>query len=472
VSTKGRLTRQELGWLLTQEAQGAAERLRKGVQVLTKTIPPMAADSGTQIAVDDTLAALDDAMGMLSSLHHKPVAAKGRRGRIDVAALLWEIAPDARVSIEPGSGTEVFGDESELRRMLHMLVGPGSKGSSAIKVRRSGEEVIVEIELGPDSSAASEAERAWLHRMAIRYGGRYELTGGGEVLTLPADKLENRSEEEKLRRQLDEARRQGQAYARELASVVSQGEDYVAPSTFPSSGNTDRFSSLARLSGGVAGDLRIMLSPIGWDLLSLIENKDFASVPGGWEQMVEKLDAIQKRIMLVQDLVGELGNVGELDSHEAHSEFDLFDVAHAAVRHATLRAQKLGVEISLETNPPESKAMVRAAPHAAAVIFRQMIGHALLATPKGRHVHVTVTAPVPDGLGARVSVEDSGPFVPASELRAYLMLEVEPGTFGRPSSLALHLAAALVEVQGGAFELDGSQLGGIRASATFPKRVP
>ena len=34
VSTKGRLTRQELGWLLTQEAQGAAERLRVGVQVL------------------------------------------------------------------------------------------------------------------------------------------------------------------------------------------------------------------------------------------------------------------------------------------------------------------------------------------------------------------------------------------------------------------------------------------------------
>lgn len=469
MTTKGRLTRQELGWLLTQEAQGAAERLRKGVQVLTKTIPPMA-DTGTQSAVDDTLAALDDAMGMLSSLHPKPVSAKGRRGRIDLASLLWEIAPDARVSIEPGSGTEVYGDEGELRRMLHMLVGPGSRSGSAIVVRRVGEEVRLVIELGPDSSATSESERAWLHRMAIRYGGRYELTGGGEVLALPADKLENRSEEEKLRRQLDEARRQGQAYARELAAVVSQGEDIVAPSTFPT-GNHDRFASLSRMAGGVASDLRTALSPIGWDLLSLIDHKDFAQVPGGWEQMVEKLEAIQKRIMLVQDLVGELANVGELDPHDAHVDVDLFDIAHASVRHATLRAQKAGVELSLQKSPADAtKAIVRAAPRALSVVFRQMIGHALVATPRGRHVHVTVSAQEEKGLGARITVDDSGPFVPAAEARSYLMLEVDPATFGRPSSLALHLAAALMETQNGAFEVDGSPLGGIRSVATFSRK--
>ena len=38
--SKGRLTRQELGWLLTQEAAGAAERLRMGVQVLKSNAPP------------------------------------------------------------------------------------------------------------------------------------------------------------------------------------------------------------------------------------------------------------------------------------------------------------------------------------------------------------------------------------------------------------------------------------------------
>ncbi len=106
--SKGKLTRQELGWLLTQEAQGAAERLRKGVTALTQAPPPPGTDaSGRCHGVDATLSALDDAMRMLSSLHNRPSNIRGRRGRIDLASLLWEVAPEARVSIEPGSGTEV-----------------------------------------------------------------------------------------------------------------------------------------------------------------------------------------------------------------------------------------------------------------------------------------------------------------------------------------------------------------------------
>jgi two-component system OmpR family sensor kinase len=103
--SKGKLTRQELGWLLTQEAQGAAERLRKGVSALTHAPPPPGVDAS---GVDATLSALDDAMKMLANLHQRPVNVRGRRGRIDLASMLWEVAPEARVSIEPGSGTEVF----------------------------------------------------------------------------------------------------------------------------------------------------------------------------------------------------------------------------------------------------------------------------------------------------------------------------------------------------------------------------
>src|SRR5580658_6870855 len=95
--SRGQLTRQELGWLLTQEAAGAAERLRMGVQVLKSNAPPPL----EQVTpVDATLDALDDAMRMLSSLHKTPSSVRGRRGRIDLAALIWEVAPEARVSIE------------------------------------------------------------------------------------------------------------------------------------------------------------------------------------------------------------------------------------------------------------------------------------------------------------------------------------------------------------------------------------
>ena len=56
--SKGKLTRQELGWLLTQEAQGAAERLRKGVSALTQAPPPPdAAELADVTGVDARLSA-------------------------------------------------------------------------------------------------------------------------------------------------------------------------------------------------------------------------------------------------------------------------------------------------------------------------------------------------------------------------------------------------------------------------------
>ena len=184
-----RLTRQELTWLLTQEARSAAEKLRKGVAVLATpeirglTSPPAA-------SIEPELDALDDAMKMLATLHTGG-ATRSRRGRIDLAALLWEVAPSARVSIEPGSGTEVFGEEAELRRMLQVLVssasptgGSSEMGTPELSIRRDGSEVRVSLTLGPDASATAETERAWLSRMATRYGGRFELEGATESILL------------------------------------------------------------------------------------------------------------------------------------------------------------------------------------------------------------------------------------------------------------------------------------------------
>ena len=47
---------------------------------------------------------------------------------------------------------------------------------------------------------------------------------GSEVLSIPADNVSERNEREALRKELDEARKQGEAYARELAAVFAAGE--------------------------------------------------------------------------------------------------------------------------------------------------------------------------------------------------------------------------------------------------------
>jgi hypothetical protein len=483
--SKGKLTRQELGWLLTQEAQGAAERLRKGVTALTQAPPPPGEDSS---GVDATLSALDDAMKMLSSLHSRPVSVRGRRGRIDLASLLWEVAPEARVSIEPGSGTEVFGDESELRRMLHVILGHGSGSGSAVTIRRADDEVVVGVVLGPDSSATADTERAWLSRMAVRYGGRYELEGSTEVLALPAEGVEAREDVEKLRKELDEARRQGEAYARELAAVWAAGDESVTQSSYPPpvSPAVDRHGAIARFSGGVAAALRAMLSPVGRELSELRA----AVLPPPRKSspeletiapLEERFESIRRKLLAVQELVAELAAVGETDPHEAQREVDLGEVVQAEVKALESRAARVGVAMRVQRTPPDARIPARIAPRAAAALVRELVAHALTATPRESAVTVTLMAAQPDGgLGARLVVDDAGTSVPAGARRALLSLEVEPGTFGRPSSVALFVAAEIASAQGALLEigdapfgepqdLGGGSGGGVRVSVTFPR---
>ncbi|HXN30711.1 MAG TPA: sensor histidine kinase [Polyangiaceae bacterium] len=492
--SKGRLTRQELGWLLTQEAQGAAERLRKGVSALTQAPPPPGADPS---GVDATLSVLDDTMKMLSSLHARPVGLRGRRGRIDLASLLWEVAPEARVSIEPGSGTEVFGDEAELRRMLHVMLGHGSSSGSAVTIKGDGDEVVVGVMLGPDSSATSETERAWLARMAVRYGGRYELDGSMEVLGLPAEGIESRGDLAKLRKELDEARKQGEAYARELAAVWAAGDEPIAPSTYPPPATPalDRVGAIARLSGGIAASLRAMLSPAARELADLRtqtgprkSSPDLDATARG--EVDERLETIRRRLLSVQEFVAELAAVGEGDALEPAREVDLVEMVRGEVRILEARALRAGVEVRVRTVPDEPRARVisRVAPRLAAVLARELVAYAIAATPRGSGVVVTVVAGAArgddQGLGARIVVDDAGTILPGSARRALLALEVEPGTFGRPSSVSLFVAAELAAALGALLELSdavpetiGAGLGpaarglggGVRVVVTFPR---
>jgi two-component system OmpR family sensor kinase len=485
--SKGKLTRQELGWLLTQEAAGAAERLRKGVSALTQApekSPGLGAsgDAGRGVdvtGVDETLSALDDAMRMLSTLHSNPVSVRGRRGRIDLASLLWEVAPEARVSIEPGSGTEVFGDESELRRMLHVVLGHGSGSGSAVSIRREGDEVVVAVVLGPDSSATADTERAWLSRMALRYGGRYELEGGTEVLALPAEGVEAREDVAKLRKELDEARKQGEAYARELAAVWASSDEAVSSSSYPppQTASVERYASMARLAGGIAATLRSILSPVGRDLAELKaaasprrSSPDLSAVSRG--DLEERLESMRRKLLVVQDFVAELATVGEGEVDEPMRAVDLVEVSRAQARLLDARAARGGVSLRIQSEPgAPAHAFAHVGPRAAGLLVRELLSHALAASGKG----TTVTLAIEglggggDAVGARLVVDDTGTILPAAARRALLALEVEPGTFGRPSGVALFVAAEIAIAQGASFELGDSPAGGVRVTVTFPR---
>jgi two-component system, OmpR family, sensor kinase len=483
--SKGKLTRQELGWLLTQEAQGAAERLRTGVSALTQAPPPMGVDAS---GMDATLSALGDTMNMLSKLHAHPVSVRGRRGRIDLASLVWEVAPEARVSIEPGSGMEVFGDEAELRRMLLVMLGHGSGSGSAVSIKREGDEVLLAVVLGPDSSATADTERAWLSRMALRYGGRYELEGAAEVLALPAEGVEARDDVANLRRELDEARKQGEAYARELAAVWSAGDGSSSSSQPPPP--PGRYSAISRLAGGVAATLRAMLSPVGRDVSELraaAASRRSSSDPEGISRgdLDERLEAIRRKLLVVQDFVAELAAIGESEPEEPVREADLVEIVRGEVRAIDARVARSGVDVRVHIVPddPSTRAFVSVAPRAVAVLARELVSHAIAASPRGSVVTVTVYAAA-GGLGARFVVDDSGTILPAAARRALLEMQVEPGTFGRPSGVAPFVAAEIASTQGALLEIGDAPIeepgqpgqaqptragGGVRVTVTFPR---
>jgi signal transduction histidine kinase len=490
--SKGKLTRQELGWLLTQEAQGAAERLRKGVTALTQEPPgvDVIARGVDVTGVDETLSALDDAMRMLSSLHSSPSSVRGRRGRIDLASLLWEVVPEARVSIEPGSGTEVFGDESELRRMLHVVLGHGSGSGSAVSIRREGDEVVIAVVLGPDSSATADTERAWLSRMAVRYGGRYELEGGTEILALPAGGTEAREDVAKLRKELDEARKQGEAYARELAAVWASSDESVTSSSFPppyaSDRLSERYGSMTRFAGGVASTLRSILSPITRDMadlkaassprrsspdLSVIARVDFE----------ERLESMRRKLVVVQEFVAELATIGEGGLEEPIRSVDLIELVRQQARLLEPRAARASVSIQIEPSvEPPAPIHAYVAPRAVGLLVRELLFHAVSASMRGRTaaaaapkdstVTIAVEGPSPGAeVAARLVVDDTGTLLPASARRALLALEVEPGTFGRPSGVSLFVAAEIARSLGVSFEVGDSPGGGVRVTVSFSR---
>lgn len=337
--TKGNLTQKELGWLLAQEAKGAAERVRMSVQFLRSTAmpppPELPADDPSPHSaepVEATLDALDDAMRMLGALHQR--APRGRRGRTDLAALLWELAPEARVALEPGAGTEVYGDDEDFRRMLQVLLGGTAHNSGAeVSVRREGDLVAVAVPLGSEGSLVAESERAWLSRMALRYGGHYEMRGQEAVLALPADSARERAEREALQRELDEARKQGEVYAKELAIALSHRKK---DGSVPPVGDPHGVGVIAQLARGVATELRNLVAPMARELGALAAG-DVAT------------SALRTRAAGVQEFVGELASLGDLEPDEEAHDVSLAELVALASDHRDSVQDGLSVRVSSRT---------------------------------------------------------------------------------------------------------------------------
>jgi signal transduction histidine kinase len=457
----------ELAWLLAQEARSAARKLRQGVGILpTEEDSPATFIEEGSGGVESTLNRLDEAVSALASLHGSAMP-RGRRGKVDIAALVWEVAPEASVQIEMGEGTTAFGDEAELRRMLQVLIGQSgpptsSKGGPDISIRREGDDILVHVGLGSENPATFATERAWLARMATRYGGSIKLDGSSHTLVLPADVDMQRRELESLKKELAAAQAQGQAYARELAAVFARGETHSgsgapsarsSPSQHPT-GTGDGLAVLVAAARTLAAELRGLLAAIGRDIAPLRE----ASGEAG-----DIAASVGRHVTGASELVADLARLGACPVGELPRHVDVAAVLREVVTAQASRAERHDVRVTVTAHQP-APAIVPAG--AMAVLLQALVDHAIDASPPGSEVAVSITDE-PDSIS--ILFDDAGPPLPAHSKSVILSRDFEAIAQGRSAGLDLVTAYAVAAHLALPIELEESPQRGARIRIILPK---
>lgn len=432
-----RLTRQELGWLLAQEARGAARALRADLSDLKAALAPHVAPAPAaagMLPVEEDLDALDEALTSWCRL--EPQGGRSRRGRIDLAALLYELAPDCRIAIEPGAGTEVVGEERLLRRMLQLLLAQNGNPTgepatnNEISVRREQDWIHVSVELGPDTGAANGMERRWLTRMASKLGGRFELQGRHQSIVLPAE-TSSSEELEALRKELKQAQALGEVYARELADAFATTQARAAERPAP----PPEVSTVRAAYASLLPSLTSIAS-------ALQDPQQGTNAQGELRELVATLQAF------VALRPGQRRQV------------DLGRCLRDAAARASDSAARLGIPMHIEATATH---WLKAAPEALDLLLRSLLQHALGASRSGQVVRARVGV---DGDEIYVETLDEGPPIPPSVVSALLNYRVDPASLGRPRGHALLLAHALSHELGGRLELTDDAQGRTRTRWT------
>jgi signal transduction histidine kinase len=179
----------------------------------------------------------------------------------------------------------------------------------------------------------------------------------------------------------------------------------------------------------------------------------------------QKFETIRRELGQAQDLAHALATIGEIDVQELPGPVSLGDVVAKQINQLGGRSSRAGVTIKL-TDDTQGKAHARTSPLALTALLDGLLGQAIQASPRGSSVSVRVSD---EERGPSVQVDDAGPPLPATARKAFVGLETEPGTYGRPTSLPLYVAAALASWQGATFELADTEEGGLRVRVTFAR---
>jgi len=265
---------------------------------------------------------------------------------------------------------------------------------------------------------------------------------------LQADGASDQREVHELRKELEQAQQLGEAYARELATVLGGGEVRTEPP--PSTGAGHGGGRLDALRGAFAAFERVCRG-------TAEAARADAVAAGKLEGGGELVQSLTRRAQGLSELGGDLAAFSDCSPDEVSTEVDLVALCAAAVQMLDARASRRGV--SLELSLPQQLRLV-APKGLLEVLLRQLLIHGVLATPRGGAVRISAYA---TEVGTVVSVEDGGPPVPEAARASMLRHTADPSSLGRPAGISLLAAYVVAGALGSELELRESTHGATEA---------
>ena len=223
------------------------------------------------------------------------------------------------------------------------------------------------------------------------------------------------------------------------------------------------FETQQRFVADAAHELRSPLAALKLQVQGLRRAPDEATR----ERALQRLDGgIDRASRLIEQLLVLARQQARQAEGAPAVALDLVALARQGVSEAVADAQVRAQDLGLSGR---DSAQVLGHPDALRLLLRNLIENAIRYTPEGGRIDVSVSTDAVSP-GATLTVEDSGPGIPAAErdrvLDRFVRLPDAPST---GSGLGLAIAQAVAQLHGTALVLDASPtLGGLRVRLTLP----
>jgi two-component system OmpR family sensor kinase len=224
------------------------------------------------------------------------------------------------------------------------------------------------------------------------------------------------------------------------------------------------FEAQKHFVADAAHELRSPLAALKLQVQSLQRAPDDATR----ELAIGRLAAgIDRATRLVEQMLALARHEASAAAGAGAEPVDLREIARLAISDAIAAAQARRIDIGMAR---ADVAEVRGQAEALRTLLRNLLDNAVKYTPEGGRVDVGIAATAE---GVELSVEDSGPGLPAEERARVLDRFYRSGEPQAPGSgLGLAIVKSIADLHGATLAIDRSAaLGGLRVSVLFPRTV-